>query len=973
MQSGVCGDGKLNLNKGEQCDPPGIIEYATGCVGSIKNLNVCSKTCRWTASTTLCSSLSKCGNGSIEFGETCDDGSLNGKYNHCNFTCNGVSALGKCGDGTLQSTFEICDPGILGQAGGAKGEKYALTKTGSCSWDCQNFGPYCGDTVVQSQYGEECEGSQTCSIEGNSGAKVCTSNCLKQDSGAAAWWRLEKFSFLKVGFNKTDDGTANANVASCTFANCPTTSTGKYGYGREFTSATGQRYLTVAASPSLEATSSLTVEAWINPANQTALYQRIVEKGGPSTGKGYDLEFNVSAVTHTVRFNLWNNTQTSVDSKSFIPTNTWTHVVGTYSLSGTNNVAKIYINGVLENTININRPLPIMAKDVAGLAIGKSAGAALTNFFFGSLDEIKIYNRTLSAAEIQNNFQSGWYCSATTTPVVLATPGSCGDNVVDSNEACDRGVANNGRACAPTYGALCSYCSTDCQNTIEVQPTQYCGNGIIESVEKCEADGNKVYAAVTTTGLTSFAKDATHNGYEELACLSESSPAHTLRKGTKTCVDCAVGTTRNCVQCGVDTAGVGVSGNLINVLDNAKVASQLGVTTDPLFAKKTNSASLSLSISKCLSPTKTVLCPDPAGATSPLVGRAKKTSATTDLVSYTLLDPYSVTAKAALINSSPICSTGDTFADKYQMYVNNDWTRPLSFTVMAEPQTWQNDLVLSPVVSNTIRAKDLRVVVSWVGATDFYSGVFNPFSTNPQIEGSSFTAYYCDNPSSTSFCLVTPHIQYAQGTEYYNAPASYKYTGVWYHGFNFTPGQTNAEAFTIDTSDMTGNTYAFYVRSPSYPIRTFRTTARLKVDVYLPELDSDKHHFGTPARTFYLQAAIPSDNQNARFWQVFNVTAPGAAGLSISNILGVDTIVTSPANFLYTNPLLSNPGCTNADWSGSTVPTCTTIWCTILCPSTGFYIVNWTKLTNCRTDVPGAVNHPPSEVRTCIPLVLQKM
>jgi hypothetical protein len=963
MQSGICGDGKLNLNKGEECDPPGVIEYANGCVGAIKNLKVCSKSCKWTASTTLCSSLSKCGNGTIEFGEICDDGILNGKYNHCNVTCNGVSPLGKCGDGILQSAYEICDPAAAGK------EKYALTKAASCSWDCQNFGPYCGDTIVQNQYGEECDGSQTCSVDGSQGVKVCTNSCLKQDKDAAAWWNMEKLVFSQVGLNKIDDATANGNKLTCPFANCPSTTTGKYGNARLFNSTAGgalggQRYLTAVTSPSLEATSSLTVEAWIFPTTTSTLYQRIIEKGGPGTGKGYDLEFNIAATSSRVRFNLWNVTQTSVDSKSSIPTGTWTHVVGTYTVNGTSNFAKIYINGVLDNTNSVTKPAPIMAKDTGALALGKSA-TALTNFFFGSLDEVKIYNRVLSADEVQNNFQSNWLCAATTTPVVNSLPGTCGDGVIDPNEACDRGTANNGRACAPTYGFPCSYCSADCQNTIDVQPSEYCGNGIIESVEKCDAAGDVVYAATTTPGLTLSTKDLVHKGFQELLCSAETSPTHTLRKGTKTCGDCLLGTTRNCVQCGVDTAGVGVNGNIINVLENPRG----GTAPDPLFAKKIPSAYLSLSVSKCLSPTGVALCLDPPSVTSPLVGRAKKTSATTDLVSYTLLDPYSSTAKAAMVNSSPICSTGDTFNDKYQMYVNTDWTRPIDFPVLAEPQSWQYDLVLSPVVSSTIRAKDLRVVVSWVGSADFYSGVFNPFVTssgNTQIEGSSYVFSNTPILCPISGCTYSDaDYHYATGTNYFNAPANFKRFGVWYHGFNITPGRTSAEAFTIDTGNMAGNTYAFYVRSPNYPIRSFKTSAKLKVDVYLPELDSDKYHFGTPARTFYLLGAAPSDNQNARYWQVFNFNVPTSSGLSISNIVPIDTIITAPQYFLYTNPLVSNPACTNADWSYSYVPPCVTIWCTILCPSTGYYTVNWTKLTNCRTDLPGAVNHAPVENKPC--------
>lgn len=939
MQSGVCGDGKLNLNKGEQCDPPGVIEYTIGCVGNIKNLSVCGKNCKWTASTTLCSSLSKCGNGSVEFGETCDEGVLNGKYNHCNITCNGISALGKCGDGALQSTYEVCDPGTPGV------EKYAASKAASCSWDCQKFGPYCGDAITQTQYGEECDGSQTCSIDGNPGVRVCTSNCLQQDRDAAAWWHLEKLTGHKPGLtNKTDDATANGNLAICPIGNCPTTSTGKYGNGREFSSVSGVsgRYLTVGSSASLEAISSLSVEAWIYPTLTSSLYQRIIEKGGPGTGKGYDLEFNVSATTSKVRFNLWNGTQTSVDSKSSIPTGTWTHVVGTYALNGTNNVAKIYINGVLENTNSINKQIPIMAKDTGSLAIGKSA-TALTSFFFGSMDEVKIYNRVLSDDQVRNNYQSGWYCVATTTPVANA-PSGCGDNIVDPNEACDRGTANNGRACSPTYGKSCSYCSVDCQNTIDVQPTEYCGNGVIESSEKCEVAGANIFSAATTSGRTASTKTLSANGYQELACANETTLPHTIKKGTKSCDDCALGAVRSCVQCGLDVNGVGVQGGLINVVQNPITNSPL----DSLFVKKLNNSSLSLSVGPARLPEpwcQSILCIDTPGPLSPIIGRAKKTSVSTDLTSYALFNPYATGTKPALINSAPICSTGDTFNDKYQMYVNNDWNRPLDFSVAADPQSWLYDLVLSPVVSSTKRAKDLRIVVSWVGSGDFYSGVLNPFATttnqNPQIEGASYVA-------------PGPSYQYATGTTYYNSPVDFKKFGIWYHGFNSTPGQTSAEAFTIDTAAMSGNTYSFYVRSPSYPIRIYKNTAKLRVDVYLPEQDSNQYHFGTPARTYYFISSAPSDNQNSRYWQVFNIKAPSTSSLSVSDIMPINTIVTGPAYFQYTNPLVPNPPCTVADWQVAYPPQYCAIGTTVT------RTVTWTKITNCN----GGVQHQPTETIT---------
>ncbi len=903
MESGVCGDGKLNLNKGEQCDPPGRIEYEAGCssaVPPLKNLKVCNSSCKWgPPSTTLCSKFSHCGNGALEAGETCDDGTfLNGKYNHCNISCTGPvdsPTPGRCGDGHLQEAYEVCDPVTPGV------EKYSLiSRNNSCSWDCQNWGPYCGDSIIQTQYGETCDGSQTCSVDGNPGTKVCGSNCLKKDRDAVAWWRFENDL---VGVYRTDDSSVNGNNAICDnkARACPVVGTGKYGHGFEFGSSFGRRYLIAKSSPSfsLVATSSLTVEAWIYPTeDERALYpyQRIVEKEGPFGFRSYDLEFNASTTLHNIRFNLWNNNlQTAVvDSNSSIATNTWTHVVGTYSRNGNSHITKIYVNGVLENTNTVSSDTAIMAVGTGDLVIGKSAPVGSGNYFFGSLDEVKIYNRALSASEVQNNYQSGWFCAATSTLTPVLPVGSCGNNIVDAGETCDQGLVNNGHVCTPAYGKPCSYCSSDCQNTIDVQPGQYCGDGVIQSPEKCEVFEENIFSSASTTGRTEVLKTPGRNGYQELACSAESKDPRTIKKGAKSCADCSVGVVRNCVTCGVVSDGVEVHGNVVNVLENAlwDSFSGTGLTPDPLFAKKiTGGGSLGLAIG--------------SNTFASLVGLDIKNDTSMDFMSYTLRKPDNLGSRdvtfdymKAIIASDPICSADANPEKKYQMYVNYDWARPLNFRVVAEPQPWQYDLVLSPVISSTLRAHDLRIVTSWVGSGDFYSGVLNPFIVNPEIEGPS----YC----YLNVCEASQK-NYATGINYYSTPNSEAY-GIWYHGFTATPGQTDSEAFTIDTSAMSGNTYAFYVRSPSYPIRTFKNTVKLKVEIYLPDTDTNPYHFGTPAKTYFFQSASPSDNQNARYWQVFNINKP-ATTLSLHDIIDVNAIITDPEHFQYVTltPALSAP------------------------------------------------------------------
>src|SRR5205085_1280963 len=74
-----------------------------------------------------------CGNGVIDGSETCDDGTNNGTYGHCNGTCSGAGP--RCGDGT-QNGPEFCDSG-------ANNGSY-----GYCNAKCTALGPRCGDSIT---------------------------------------------------------------------------------------------------------------------------------------------------------------------------------------------------------------------------------------------------------------------------------------------------------------------------------------------------------------------------------------------------------------------------------------------------------------------------------------------------------------------------------------------------------------------------------------------------------------------------------------------------------------------------------------------------------------------------------------------------------------------------------------------------------------------------------------------------------
>ncbi len=90
-----------------------------------------------------------------------------------------------------------------------------------------------------------------------------------------------------------------------------------------------------------------------------------------------------------------------VFSTSIVTDDVWHHVVGTFD--GTN--TKIYIDGVLQNSVPYIGTPQINNRDVhIGMWWG---GGTAARFFNGLIEEVRIYNRALSADEVSANYQAG--------------------------------------------------------------------------------------------------------------------------------------------------------------------------------------------------------------------------------------------------------------------------------------------------------------------------------------------------------------------------------------------------------------------------------------------------------------------------------------------------------------------------------------------------------------------------------------
>jgi len=153
----------------------------------------------------------------------------------------------------------------------------------------------------------------------------------------------------------------------------------------------GRGYVVVPTS--LNASSALTIEAWIHPRSYTSQWNAgIVGKWGE--GRAGDDSYELAlAPTGRVEFKISDGTGTEagtpiVISNAVVPLNTWTHIAGTFTKGGS---IKVYINGKLDTSApakNVN-----IQNTAQAVWIGQTEQGPLRGIRFnGLIDEVRISN-----------------------------------------------------------------------------------------------------------------------------------------------------------------------------------------------------------------------------------------------------------------------------------------------------------------------------------------------------------------------------------------------------------------------------------------------------------------------------------------------------------------------------------------------------------------------------------------------------
>ncbi len=213
-----------------------------------------------------------------------------------------------------------------------------------------------------------------------------------------------------ISYWKFDDATAfDSADANDGIIYGPTATPGQVGGALSFDGVND--YVEVPDSDSLDITGPITLEAWIFREKANA-WQGIIAKFSGKLNKRSYLLYVTSAnklalMISSTGLQAGSGWGSYIFGDSDIPLNEWAHVMGTYDGS----YLRVYINGsfngeepaTIDPTYVSDAPLRIGIFTQAGsqYPVLESLG------FGGKIDEVAIYNRALSAIEVQQHYQDG--------------------------------------------------------------------------------------------------------------------------------------------------------------------------------------------------------------------------------------------------------------------------------------------------------------------------------------------------------------------------------------------------------------------------------------------------------------------------------------------------------------------------------------------------------------------------------------
>ena len=181
---------------------------------------------------------------------------------------------------------------------------------------------------------------------------------------------------------------------------------GKNGNALSFNGSSAR--VTVPDAPSLRLTTGMTLEAWVFPTTVTSRWRDVVFKGDDN----YYLMATTPVGSAPGAGGIFSGTYGETFGASALPANTWSHLSATYD--GT--TLRLYVNGT---HVASRAQTGTLATSANPLNIG--GDAFYNQYFSGRIDDVRVYNTALSAAQIQSDMNAPVTPGESTSAAAAAT------------------------------------------------------------------------------------------------------------------------------------------------------------------------------------------------------------------------------------------------------------------------------------------------------------------------------------------------------------------------------------------------------------------------------------------------------------------------------------------------------------------------------------------------------------------------
>ncbi len=193
---------------------------------------------------------------------------------------------------------------------------------------------------------------------------------------------------LAYGFEETSGTVANDSSSTKnngTINGAAGTASGKFGRALSFDGINDR--VDVPDAASLDLTSGMTLEAWVRPTTNAGWRTAILKEMGPKTWP----TLSTPPTARNPGGEILTGAYNTAAGTGALALNAWSHLASTYD--GKN--LRFYLNGSQVSTKALTGSMPTTANP---LRIG--GNAVWGEYFSGLIDEVRIYNRALSATEI---------------------------------------------------------------------------------------------------------------------------------------------------------------------------------------------------------------------------------------------------------------------------------------------------------------------------------------------------------------------------------------------------------------------------------------------------------------------------------------------------------------------------------------------------------------------------------------------